>query len=960
MVYDRMNSRDSRPCPSDDPASDLSRREFLGLSGAASFALALPKELRGEALANSSPFSWARFASTHDLVSLPEWGPYSKKHFGISHIPDVRRGLSFDLSLFPLSPGIPARLPSVTSHHSGVRPWEAAPTLEYYSFRFETIWKDRLYGDISFSQIDRQRRLIRIQLVNRTAEPREIVLHTLAQICFPPLRELTAEPIRLCEAELPPGALWVNALDYVDLRYAIPRPTDNLVPDGKWRGEERRHNSVGGSVTGQGFGTDAGDRVHYRVRVGRRLSNAILVWRYSLSTGESVTFRINGAAESEVTFQGTGDFTTVAVPLGPLHEGSHDLQFTSAGGANPALNGFVLVEAEQVGSVRFPPRPWQPVPSLEAPNGNALILNYQDVPNAYGFSLGTGIAGHRQLCWRDLDSVFRCQPDPGTQSRIFGSHGHPGDPDSLFIHTFSNPLTLPPNSTRQIAGLVCTGSRDEVRHSLTRFDPHDQRHRRFSSATRKEAFQPASQNTAAPFDLSQRLMASVVLTNIVYPLYTQGQYIRNYSPGKIWDCLYTWDAGFIGLGLLEIDPHCAIDVLNAYTTPPCAQSAFIHHGTPLPLQVYLGWELWNRTHSRSLLEYFYPRLRQYHLFLSGKLGSSTTRQHQDHLICTWDYFYNTGGWDDYPPQKHVHQQNMTSVVAPAVNSSHTIRCAKLLRRMAEALDRTEDLAEYDADIAVLSSSLQKYSWDESSGYYGYVLHDAAGKPTGILRTASGVNFNMGLDGVSPLIAGICTPQQSEHILEHLFSPDRMWTEAGITSVDQTAPYYIPTGYWNGSVWFAHQWFLWKTMLDLGRGDLAVRIAQAGLEIWKKVTDASYNCMEHFVPGPPFGEGWVQFSSLSSPALSWFAALYTPGRLTSGFDVWLEECRFIPEEKRLRSRLQGLGISNQFSLLACMPPASQYQVQWNGAPVAFHVVHEGLLHLQLPGGSGRGELAIHAL
>jgi hypothetical protein len=308
----------------------------------------------------------------------------------------------------------------------------------------------------------------------------------------------------------------------------------------------------------------------------------------------------------------------------------------------------------------------------------------------------------------------------------------------------------------------------------------------------------------------------------------------------------------------------------------------------------------------------------------------------------------------------VHQEKITSTVAPAVNSSHTIRCAKLLRRMAEALGHTEDFAEYDDDIAVLSSSLQNYSWDEGSGYYGYVLHDDEGKPTGIVRTESGVNFNMGLDGVAPLIAGICTAAQTAQILDHLFSPQRMWTDTGITSVDQTAPYYNPDGYWNGSVWFAHQWFLWKTMLDLGRGDLAVRIAQTGIALWKKVTDESYNCMEHFVSHPPFGEGWVQFSSLSSPALSWFAALYTPGRLTCGFDVWTENCRVSENHRELRSRLQSSGSSPQFSVLACMQPGPHYQVRWNGAPVEFTRVHDGLLQIQVPNDGKTGELEISAV
>ena len=35
------------------------------------------------------------------------------------------------------------------------------------------------------------------------------------------------------------------------------------------------------------------------------------------------------------------------------------------------------------------------------------------------------------------------------------------------------------------------------------------------------------------------------------------------------------------------------------------------------------------------------------------------------------------------------------------------------------------------------------------------------------------------------------------------------------AVDMSASSYRDDGYWNGAVWFSHQWFFWKTMLDLG-------------------------------------------------------------------------------------------------------------------------------------------------
>ncbi|HEX3628441.1 MAG TPA: twin-arginine translocation signal domain-containing protein [Verrucomicrobiae bacterium] len=933
----------------------FSRRDFLKLAGAGAAMVSLPNPAFAGIFGESGPhFNFKQLAQTHDLPSLPQWGPYSKKYFGTSHIPDVQRGLAFDFSIFPLLSDTSAKkqLPSVTDD-SGVHPWEAAPNMRFYSMRFESIWKDQFYTDVSYSQLSPGSRLIRLECVNRTAAPQHMTLNCLSQLVFPPLHELSTEPIRVCDVQLPSGAIWVHALDYADLRYAISRPTDNLVTDGQFRGEERRHDSVGGSVVARDFGADFGDTVIYRLNLEKPFSNATLVWRYQMDKGQSVTFQLTGSASGEVTFGGGKSFATVALPLGKLEDGKLELRFASRGGAAAALNGFALVESGQANEIRFVEKLWHPIPNIEALS-NGLILKYDDVPNAYGFAIGVPIAGHRNLKWSGLDAAFGTEPGPYTQPRIFGDarRKRAGDPDSLFVHAASQPLTIPPEGTQIIYGLICTGKESEVRRSLADFDPGISGNEKSYHSAKQSAFKVSTTPAGEDFKFGQQLLATVTLSNLVYPMYAQRSYIRHYSPGRIWDCLYTWDSGFIGLGLLELDLQNAVEILNAYLTPPGAQSAFIHHGSPVPVQIYLFWELWNRTQSRELLAYFYPRLRQYHAFLAGRLGSSTTRRHRDHLICTWDYFYNSGGWDDYPPQKYVHANNLEASAAPVVNSAHTIRCAKLLRAAAAVLGHTEDFAEYDQDIAELSASLQKYSWDPSSGYFGYVMHDSHGEPTGILRHESGANFDMGLDGAYPLVAGICSGAQEGQILDRLFSPQHLWMDIGITTVDQSAPYFSPTGYWNGSVWLAHQWFFWKTMLDLGRGDLAVRIARAGLDVWKKVTDSTYDCMEHFQPREPFGAGWSQFSSLSSPALSWFAALYTPGRFTCGFNAWIESCEFSRDDRRLRVKLKPLhGAERDFSVLACMNPKSRYRVLWNGKPAAATTPHDGLLQIQLPAGPG---------
>ena len=90
--------------------------------------------------------------NSHDL-RLSAWGPYTKRYMGISHIPDARAGLRFDLSVFPGLYRRGVQLPNVL-WESGYHPWEAAPDLSYFRHRHEVIWKDQVYADVDFCRLD--------------------------------------------------------------------------------------------------------------------------------------------------------------------------------------------------------------------------------------------------------------------------------------------------------------------------------------------------------------------------------------------------------------------------------------------------------------------------------------------------------------------------------------------------------------------------------------------------------------------------------------------------------------------------------------------------------------------------------------------------------------------------------------------------------------------------------------
>jgi len=887
----------------------------------------------------------------HDL-KLPQWGPYTKNYIGVSHIPDVKKGLRFDLSVFPGYYRRKVDVPAVT-YESGYHPWEASPNLEYFSFRHELEWKDQVYTDVSYSEVDANSRLIKAEFVNNTDLPQSLALHYMASVHFPSIREYAPNtPVYPGTIDLPQGTKWIDALDYADLGFANGRPTDNLVYDGKMRAEIRDNGFINGSAIGTGFGKDKGDRVNFNGSLDNSFSDAVLWLRYRMDKDDHLEINLSGLINKMVLLKGSGEIQAVEIPVGKINSGNYKLSMISNGGASIAIDGFTIVEKKDVQQIQTSIVNWNYVPQLiKSPVTNSLILKYEQFDNYYGIYWNFPQTDIRQWFYNELGDDFKHQVNEHVQKEFYN-----GSKDGHYTNVFFRPINCKPKSKEIIYGMICSGTKEEVEAKLLKASQTYDWEKYYTNA---RSFLP--QNMVNPegekYVFSQKRMEAVTACNVVYPVYTQKQYIRHRAPGRWWDCLYTWDSGFIGIGLLTDDVRSAVENLNAYVNDIDEQSAFIHHGTPLPVQHYLFLELWNKTQSREILSYFYPKLKRYYQFLAGGESSSTNKFNSD-ILSTWDYFYNSGGWDDYPPQKYMHDHAMEESTTPVVTTSHVIRIAKILRMAANELGLKDDEKMYNKDIAKFAAALQKYSWDEPSGYFSYVLYDTNKKTMGKLLYQDKVNLDMGFDGLSPLVAGITTKEQTSKMVSHLKTPGEIWSNVGLSAVDQTAPYYSNSGYWNGTVWMPHQWFFWKTMLDLGEGEFAYKIAKTGLDVWKQETEASYNCMEHFVIESGRGAGWHEFGGLSTPVLSWFKTYFEPGTLTGGLNFWVEKKEFSADNSVLVSEVKLFSDQAETcSVVACMNPNYQYQVFWNGKSVPHSEINKGSLLISLPANSESGKLEI---
>lgn len=887
----------------------------------------------------------------HDL-SLPAWGPYGKQYAGASHIADRARGLRFDLSVFPALYRRRVDVPNVR-WESGWHPWDCAPDFSYFSYRHQLVGKDEVYADISYSRLPGDSGLlVRCEFVNATAAACSTALHFMASLHAPSPRPYGTEPLRVVIPRLPSGATLKHPLDYETLDYANASGPDGLVADGLLRGEIRGHDFLDGSALGGRFGRDTGDRVSYAFELPVALVDAALVVRARSLGDIPARFALSGAASAGLEFP-VGDFADITIPLGLLSAGRHEIVLTAALSAPVELVFLVLIPGDAAEPLLCDISAWNPAPErLPVPHERSLVLDYAPVRPCYGIAWDGEAFEVRQILHRELDSFLREKTHDHVNETLRGDGG------GHYTNVFLRPLTLAPGDRKIVSGVVCAGEPAAVEETLTAFAAGTFANVHARMAARCFTFRPAPSGRSHLF--SQQRMVATTLGNVVFPIYTQRQFIRHRPPGRWWDSLYTWDSGFIGLGLLEIDPAQAWENLAQYLTEPGnPHAAFIAHGSPVPVQIHLYLELWNRTRDAVRLARHYDAVRQYYLYFAGHAPGSTLRNLRSGLLRSWDYFYNSGGWDDYPPQKHVHEHHLEDRVTPVVTTAQAVRAARSLALVARHLGRAADVALYERDIAAFSSALETHAWDESSGFYGYVVHDAGGLPSHILRHESGANHNLGLDGLHPLVSGIGAPARERAMLANLFEEGRLWTPAGITAVDMTAPYYRADGYWSGTVWMPHQWFFWKAMLDLGRPDLAFAIASRALELWRDEVDASRHCFEHFLIETRRGCGWHQFSGLSTPVLAFFAACHCPGSLTTGFDCWVYEAGFTDDNRVFDGRLLLTPrLHGPRSVFLCLAPENDYLVLWNDKPVEGVVtLLPGLLGISLSGDGVPGNLRV---
>ena len=783
-------------------------------------------------------------------LSLGKCGPYNKEYLGATHIADEVYGTTFNIEVFP---GFFRRNIIASKSISGgaVKMWNSNVNLTRFTYRYELEWKDKVYCDVTYNITDDKRIDVDCNFVNNT---------NINQSVYPNVAfSLQSQKVKnglvplyhktYVKPNLTKGQIYVDAINYSNIKIS-----ERYARQGTYLGEETcdfTSGAQGTALSGKYFYNEN----HFAIYSVNATANSLGV-RYKSDTEGVLTVVINDNLILTLPVVSTENFEYVTAFFNQTDVKTVKITPSTA----VTIDGFAL--GENVNAVTFTPYKQNVTPTKTLLE-NKMVLKYDGIDTVYTVTWNNSVELVRRILCNDIG--------PALEHRV---HDHVFDffdagGNDVYEVLVGKPIYLAPNESKTVTFTVFCGD---------------------DSVKRKN--QPLStlnyNKNGEKFAFSQNFIQTNVLLNIVYPIYNRRGFIRHSTPGRFWDCLYTWDSGMIGIGLGVTDFKRAYECLYTYLTPVGdIHSPFIFAGALVPTQIFLYKYLFDKfPENRSLLKDIYPMVKQYYNFYANM--DSDVCQVNSGLIKTWHLFYNSGGWDDYPPQKYLRartnngeSEETYNDTTPVIVTAVTVLIAKILKNIS-AYFNMGDENEYTATIKKYSAVIENNLFDSEVGYYSYMVHNKTGEPKNFLRYKDGSNYNQGLDGAYPYIAGVSSKERGKQVLQNI--KQGLLTSVGVSVVDTRASYFSKTGYWNGSVWIPHQYILFLSLLDRGEITLAKKIASILLNIWQKECFSTYNSFEHFMIANGRGAGFPQFSGLSSPVLAFFETFYVKNTVTVGYET----------------------------------------------------------------------------
>jgi hypothetical protein len=318
------------------------------------------------------------------------------------------------------------------------------------------------------------------------------------------------------------------------------------------------------------------------------------------------------------------------------------------------------------------------------------------------------------------------------------------------------------------------------------------------------------------------------------------------------DCLFMWDSAFILLfarhGRHAFDFQRTLDNLYASQHPDgfiCREIStldgrdrferFDATSTGPNVTPWTEWEHYGDTADRERLARVFPVLVAYHRWL---------RRHR-----TWrDGTYWTSGlgsgMDNQPrfPQRPAADAGWPERLTYHGHAVWIDMClqqilsTELLFSMAEALGRSEEVADLREERDRLSATVNERLWNEESAFYHDELAD--GKLSRV-RT---------IGAYWALLAGVVPRERMARFVGHLQDPESFGRPHRVPSLSADHPEYDPDGgYWLGGVWPPTNYMILRGLDRAGYNSLAHEISREDLDHVVKVYQDTGTLWENYAP-----------------------------------------------------------------------------------------------------------------
>lgn len=334
---------------------------------------------------------------------------------------------------------------------------------------------------------------------------------------------------------------------------------------------------------------------------------------------------------------------------------------------------------------------------------------------------------------------------------------------------------------------------------------------------------------------------------------------------------------FLALGWVGYRPDWSAAELNAHflTRLNAEEPVPIPQALP-PFNLFVLWELYQRTHDRALLTQFYAHARRrYNELLAAGKGKDKSTEN------LFAYPILMKKLADAP--KPAISCEQTELFFAPDYSAYVVRAAKIMKQMAEATrQKPEEIERYDKDARAAAEAMIATLWDANAR--AFVDKTANGKTGNASQTAA---------SLLPLLTSELSLEQQTALFERLKDSAQFWSGFGVRSRSKSAPDYKPERDGMGAVGFAVNWLLWKSLLDAGETQTAQTLAENLVAKF----GASPGESLHGETGAGIGDGSTTGDTMALVALH--AAYHRMGTVTAGWDCNLMATEYDVESDRLR-------------------------------------------------------------